>query len=212
MNNYYKNNTVSLSKLMLITLITIWISACADTTLVTMGSSIKQVNNLDDYDRDGVIKARDKCAETVIGANIDNYGCGKQFTHIKPFNIEIKFANNSHKIPSAAYATIKKLADFLEKHPKLNVLVEGHTSKVGGLALNQKLSKDRAKAVAFVLVNDFNIPKKRVSSIGYGFSRLEEEGDTPEANAANRRIVVNLSYTQYVNDISWTIYTVDQVK
>ncbi|MCI2283423.1 OmpA family protein [Colwellia sp. MSW7] len=211
MNNLILIRMLSKTKYLVAIVFVMVISACADTTIVTLEESVKQTNDLIDYDRDGVVKAREKCDFTVEGAAVDNYGCGSKTAIIEPFKIDIKFRNNSAVIPSNGYAEIKKLAEFLEKHPELDILIEGHTSKIGSEALNQALSENRAKAVVFVLVNDFNIARERVSSIGYGFTRLEEEGDTPEAHAANRRIIGRLSHTENMDVLKWDIYSVDTV-
>tara|TARA_R110002050_G_scaffold116766_2_gene233265 strand:- start:2139 stop:2777 length:639 start_codon:yes stop_codon:yes gene_type:complete len=210
MNNLILNRVLLKTKYLATIFFAMLISACADTTIVTLEKSVKQTNDLIDYDRDGVIKAREKCDFTVADAAVDNYGCGTKTPVIEPFKIDIKFANNSSVIPSQGYAEIKKLSEYLEKHPELDILIEGHTSKVGSEALNQTLSENRAKAVVFVLVNDFNIARERVSSIGYGFTRLEEEGNTEEAHAINRRILGRLSHTQNVDVLKWDIYTVDK--
>ncbi|GAC18613.1 OmpA family protein [Paraglaciecola arctica] len=186
------------------------LSACAGNSIVKLESSVEQLQDLNDHDRDGVIEARDKCAETVLGATIDNYGCGAQTTIVEPFKVDIKFTNNSYEIPPSALPKIQKLASFLEKNTTLQVLIEGHTSKVGSAELNQILSINRAKAVESILVNDFNIANERVSSQGYGFQRLADLADTETAHANNRRIMAELSKTVQVNDMIWTIYTVDQ--
>jgi OOP family OmpA-OmpF porin len=190
----------------------ILLSACAGNSIVNMELSVEQLKDLNDYDGDGVIAAREKCADTFLGAIIDNDGCGIKTTYIEPLNVDIKFANNSYSIPAAAISEIKALARFLEKRPELRVLIEGHTSKVGAAELNQILSANRAKSVASVLVNDFNIATERVSSIGYGFERLADFADNDAAHATNRRILAELSETVIVDDMKWTIYTVDQVQ
>jgi len=198
------------TKLLIAAFSSIFIASCAAPSLVEIEEPIEQLQNLEDYDSDGVIEAREKCASTVLGAIIDNYGCGTQTPLIEPFKLDIKFANNSYSIPSPAYGEIKELAEFLDKNADLLVRIEGHTSKVGDRELNQTLSENRAKAVAFVLVNDFNINEERVSPVGYGFDSLEEEGDTPSAHAINRRIKVELKKTSHVDNMKWTIYTVEQ--
>jgi outer membrane protein OmpA-like peptidoglycan-associated protein len=188
------------------------LSACASNEIVKLESSVEQLQELNDLDRDGVVEAREKCAGTVLGATIDNYGCGAQTTIIEPLKVDIKFAHNSYDIPPAAITEIQKLATFLEKNQELQVLVEGHTSKVGSVELNQTLSSNRAEAVVSVLVNDFDIAIERVSSKGYGFERLTDLAETETAHATNRRIMAELSKTVSVNDMIWTIYTVDQVQ
>jgi outer membrane protein OmpA-like peptidoglycan-associated protein len=210
MSNKSLNKIRSMPKYLISAYTIMLLTACADSNIVTLEQSVEQTNDLIDYDRDGVIKARDKCDFTTIGASIDNYGCGTQTSTLNPFKIDIKFEQNSFIIPSVAYVEIKKLVGFLKKNPDLNLVIEGHTSKVGSVELNQTLSENRAKAVALVLENDFGIKKGRISSIGYGFERLKEKGDTEEAHAANRRIIAELSQTIHLDELKWTIYTVDK--
>jgi len=205
MNNKLNSNAL---RLLASILAVIYLTSCAN-EIVKNDQRIAQQYDLIDFDQDGVIKARDKCDETVIGAAIDNYGCGGKTSTIDPFTLDIKFANNSSTIPNSAYAKIKELAEFLEKYPTLNVMVEGHTSKVGSVELNQTLSENRASAIAFVLVNDFNISDKRVSSIGYGFERLLDDGETEFANSTNRRIMADITSSGQIDVMKWTIYSVD---
>lgn len=210
MNNFLGTPIKTTLNYVTISFMALLLSACADTRIVILEDSVKQQHNLTDYDSDGVIKARDKCAETTIGALIDNNGCGTSIANIKPFKIDIKFANNSYEIPNAAYSEIEKLAEVLEKYPSVNVIVEGHTSKVGSTVLNQILSDKRAQSVALVLENNFNIDKNRISSFGYGFERRAVIDDTEQAHIANRRIMAEISYTESIDELKWTIYTVDE--
>jgi len=189
---------------------TLLISACAGNRIVNNDTPVEQLHNLNDYDSDGVIKAREKCDDTVLGAAIDNYGCGNQITKMEPFKINVKFANDSFAIPDAAYGKIKELADFLKENEKIEVVIEGHTSKVGKVAHNQTLSEQRAKAVVLVLIHDFKIAEERLNYVGYGFQRLESEAQTDEAHAANRRIMAELTHTEHLDEMEWTIYSVDQ--
>lgn len=188
------------------------LSACAGKKMVDMESSVKQLQDLNDLDRDGVIESREKCANTMLGASIDNYGCGTQTSHVDPLKLDIKFAHNTYTIPASGFPKIQQLAVYLEKNKGLNVVIEGHTSKVGSAQFNQVLSSKRALAVKSVLVNDFNIDPERVSSVGYGFERLEDNADTEAAHATNRRIMVELSHAVDIDEMKWTIYSVDQAK
>jgi len=210
--NKYLSNTMQRIAVYLYTSITLLlISGCAGGNIITIEDSVVQQHDLIDYDSDGVIKTREKCEGTTIGAAVDNYGCGTKISTIKPFKVDIKFEHNSYEIPRAAYSEISKLAELLAKNPTINVLIEGHSSKVGTVSLNQTLSDNRAQAVALVLENDFTINKNRISSVGYGFEKLAVNGDTEEAHAANRRIIAEISYTDSIDELKWTIYTVDQV-
>jgi outer membrane protein OmpA-like peptidoglycan-associated protein len=210
MNKFLRNISKYIPTYLTIIVTSILLSACADTRIVALEDSVEQQFNLTDDDSDGVIKAREKCDGTTIGASVDNYGCGTKISTIKPLQINIKFERNSSEIPAAAYAEISKLADILGKNSAINVLVEGHTSKIGTTALNKTLSNARAEAVALVLENDFAINKSRISTIGYGFERLEVMGDTEQDHAVNRRIMAEISNIENIDELKWTIYTVDQ--
>jgi len=212
MNKLLTNKTQPIKTALALGLALIFITSCADTGLVVMETPVEQLKNLRDYDSDGVIEAREKCADTFLGATIDNYGCGTQTSTVEPVNVDIKFANNSFVIPSSAYPEIRALAAFIDRNPKLQVIIKGHASHVGSAQLNDTLSENRAKAVVSTLSNEFNIPEHRLSAIGYGFDRLKETGETEIAHAANRRIAAELSQTTLSDDMKWTIYTVDQVQ
>tara|TARA_R110001592_G_scaffold86732_2_gene255991 strand:- start:676 stop:1314 length:639 start_codon:yes stop_codon:yes gene_type:complete len=198
------------AKYLMVAFAVIFISACADTPVVILEDSVQQLYDLTDYDSDGVVKAREKCDGTSIGAAIDNYGCGTQTSKIMPFKIDVKFVNNSYQLSDQANEDISKLAELLKMNPQINVVIEGHSSKIGVAKLNQVLSNNRAKAVALVLINDFKINEERISSIGYGFERLENLADTEQAHAENRRIMAEISHIEKIDDLKWTIYTVNQ--
>jgi OOP family OmpA-OmpF porin len=203
------NKTITVKRAFGIGVTMLLITACAGKPLQVMEAQVKQLKNLQDYDSDGVIEAREKCADTVLGATINNDGCGTQTTYVEPLNVDIKFANNSYNIPPSAIFEIQALATFIEQRPELRVIIEGHTSKVGSAELNKTLSVERAKSVASVLVNDFNITTERISSIGYGFEKLADFADNEKAHATNRRILAEFNETVTVDDMKWTIYTVD---
>ena len=212
MNNLHISQLTLIKKSLIILIATLFTTACADSKIVSFDEPVTQVHNLNDIDLDGVIEAREKCDETTLGASIDNDGCGTTSPRTEPFLLDIKFENNSYIVPQSDLSEINKLAELLNKHQDLTVLIEGHSSRVGAKKFNQVLSKNRAEAVALVLINDFNINEERLSSIGYGYERLKERGDTEYAHSINRRIMIELSYVMDIDDMKWTIYTVDKVQ
>ncbi|MBA6364112.1 OmpA family protein, partial [Colwellia sp. BRX8-8] len=101
------------AKYLVVAFAVLFISACADTPVVILEDSVQQLYDLTDYDSDGVVKAREKCDGTSIGAAIDNYGCGTQTSKIMPFKIDVKFVNNSYQLSDQANEDISKLAELL---------------------------------------------------------------------------------------------------
>ncbi|MES2764900.1 MAG: OmpA family protein [Bacteroidota bacterium] len=88
---------------------------------------------------------------------------------------------------SESFPELARAVDFLKLNPQISVEVNGHTDNVGNDANNQKLSEDRAKAVADYLVSK-NIPRERISSKGYGKTKPIKTNDTEENRQFNRRV------------------------
>ncbi|MGB0899792.1 MAG: OmpA family protein [Psychrobium sp.] len=113
--------------------------------IVDIEQTVTQQHNLEDLDADGVIEARERCADTFLGANIDNYGCSSVKRIDDSITLKINFANNSSAISQADFEKIKEVSDFMRKFPGSHVTIEGHCSRQGSAELNQKLSENRAK-------------------------------------------------------------------
>jgi len=184
------------------------LAGCAN-DIIDIEQAVIQQHNLEDLDADGVIEAREKCADTFLGANIDNNGCSSVKRIDDSITLKINFANNSAAINQTDYEKIKEVSDFMNKFPGSHVTIEGHCSRQGSAELNQKLSESRANAVANVLKNQYGIAAFRVAAVGHGFDKLLDENDSPEAHSKNRRIVASLSGTEQSTAMKWTIYTAD---
>lgn len=93
-----------------------------------------------------------------------------------------------------------KLKDYMQEHPKMEILIEGHTdpatvksvSNVGGYyADNIQLSSLRAANVRKALLNHMgNDYAKRIGVAGYGETRLKNTKD--KYSAENRRIEIRI--------------------
>lgn len=195
-------------KYLIMLILSIIISGCS-VQIVDMAPSTVQNFDLTDNDTDGVILARDRCSESIVGTKVDNVGCGAEKLNKLRQKLEVNFDNNSYQVKPEFYPRIGVLADFMKDHPSANVTIEGHTSILGSKVLNKRLSQNRAQSVRSILINQFGIAKDRVKAIGYGFEKLLVEGDTPEIHARNRRIVAEISSEVRINDMKWTIYSVE---
>lgn len=61
-------------------------------------------------------------------------------------------------------ANVKAIADYMTANPDVKVTINGYASPEGKAAFNQKLSEDRANAVADMLVNKFGISADRITT------------------------------------------------
>ncbi|MDB2387173.1 OmpA family protein [Shewanella sp.] len=196
----------------LITLLSfVLLSGCATKEIVSMDTPTPQQFDLNDHDHDGVINARERCAETEQGASIDNYGCGKMKSIDIRQKLELLFTNDSYYIDPASYPQVEMIANIMKKNPKMQVVIEGHSSKTGSDEHNKTLSKNRANAVSTLLSERFNIAPSRLSAVGYGFDRPVDPSHSAQAHQANRRVIAQLTGSDMAADLRWHIYTVDSV-
>jgi outer membrane protein OmpA-like peptidoglycan-associated protein len=108
----------------------------------------------------------------------------------------LHFANGKAELGPDAKAAIQKVADGLKAYPgDYSLVVSGHTSSVGGKALNKALSKQRADAVAKILVGS-GIPANRVSTVGVGPDKPLADNASKAGQAKNRRVEIDVK----VND------------
>jgi outer membrane protein OmpA-like peptidoglycan-associated protein len=111
----------------------------------------------------------------------------------RSIDIEINFDFRSAKISRSAMASVDTLGRALT-NPDLKgmtFVLAGHTDSRGGLTYNQDLSEKRVDAVRRYLVDHFKLPTKDLVAVGFGKTKLKNDGDP--FGAENRRVqVVNM--------------------
>lgn len=167
--------------------------------------------NIADDDKDGVINIRDFCQNTILGAKVDNDGCPTQSTHLQSINLEVLFDTGKFDVKPMYYPEIQKLADFMNANPNTTVIIEGHTDSVGDDKDNIELSRNRANAIALVVIRQFGVSRDRIRGIGFGESRPIATNDTAQGREQNRRVVAEIYSEQTSQAKRWNIYSVDDM-
>ena len=145
-----------------------------------------------DTDGDGVMDAKDQCADTDAAFKVDEKGCPVKLVETLSIDLHIKFKTNSSEF-SDDNGEVKELADFLTKYDHTSLVIEGHTDSAGSAAYNKNLSQKRADAVKTMLVSNYGIDASRIDAIGYGEEKPLASNDTAEGQAQNRRVIGKVS-------------------
>lgn len=162
--------------------------------------------DLSDDDNDGVANKFDKCPNTPANTVVDGAGCQIQVPReiirekIVVTEADRKIVDEAIKnlefdlgkatIRSTSYPTLDKVAALLvEKNFSLKLA--GHTDNTGSMALNLKLSKDRAESVKAYLVSKGANPS-RIEATGYGPNQPIADNKTAEGRQQNRRVEFTL--------------------
>lgn len=121
------------------------------------------------------------------GAKVERVGEGIKIT----FDSGILFDVNSYQLKDASKESISELSEILQKYEDTNIMFSGYTDNTGREEYNQKLSEDRAKAVAeyaaFV-----GVDAERMTIIGYGESDPIADNGTAAGRTQNRRVEVGI--------------------
>ncbi len=110
------------------------------------------------------------------------------------FNNKILFGFDQSNLSADARANLDKLVIILQKYPDTNIEIQGHTDSKGTAAYNQKLSEQRALAVASYLSGygispaRVTIATARLTTIGFGESLPKYTNTTADGQAQNRRV------------------------
>jgi outer membrane protein OmpA-like peptidoglycan-associated protein len=87
---------------------------------------------------------------------------------------------------------LAKVAGILLAYPGLNIAVGGYTDNIGGDAMNQKLSENRAGSVRDYLVAQ-GVAADSVSAQGYGNSLPVASNNNSAGRQQNRRVELLVS-------------------
>jgi len=141
-----------------------------------------------DSDRDGVVDSQDKCPNTPKGYVVDENGCPVAVT------LHINFATSKYAIPASASKEIEKLKGFMKEYQGYRIEISGHTDSMGKSDKNQRLSENRAKALAKVLVKG-GVAADRIKTQGFGETQPIASNIKAVGRAQNRRVEVKMFET-----------------
>ncbi|MBL4829799.1 MAG: OmpA family protein [Aliivibrio sp.] len=184
------------------------ITGCSSSSDTSDNASQPMIQSADltDSDHDGVINARDTCAETPKGAAIDNDGCPTIINRSESKNVHILFQNDSAEIAPTFHSEVRKMAEFMKSYPDTTLVLQGFASKSGKSKHNLKLSQQRAETAREALIFQ-GVEPHRITIVGYGENFLEQEGDSKVAEAINRRVLGTVvGYKGSIQD-EWTIFS-----
>lgn len=105
---------------------------------------------------------------------------------------DVLFDSGKFSLKPGAREKLAKVAGILLSYPGLNVAVGGYTDNVGGDAMNQTLSENRASSVRDYLVEQ-GVASGAVSSKGYGSTLPVATNGNSAGRQQNRRVELLVS-------------------
>ena len=132
-------------------------------------------------------------AAAIEGAQVEQVMDANGLQAVKvTFDSGILFGFNSAALSQSAKNSLTNFSKILQEDPTLDIAIYGHTDKVGSVEANQKVSTNRANAVADYLKGQGVSASQLKYVEGKGFSEYNEELSA----AANRRVEVFMYASQ----------------
>ncbi len=131
--------------------------------------------------------------EAFEGAKVETVQDANNLQAIKvTFDNGILFATNKSELSPASREALIKFANSLKNSPDTDVTIYGHTDNTGSRAVNERISKERADAVANYLVSQ-GISRSRMTTEGLAFDQPVADNSTASGRAQNRRVEVYIT-------------------
>ena len=126
-----------------------------------------------------------------IDANIARFGQLDDYYIMD--EVTVYFGNGKVDVDSKYDSQLNALAEKAKSVNGYMIEVKGYASATGSVALNQKLSEDRAQNVTSILLQQAKVPLTRMLAPG-AMGESEQVGNekTEEGQAQNRRVVVRV--------------------
>lgn len=102
-------------------------------------------------------------------------------------NVQIQFQLGSEAVSAVNDAFLDKLVAALNNHPDYQLKITGHTCTVGDKAINERISYERAEAVAQKLIAK-GVPAERLVVIGMDIQKPIASNGTEAGRQQNRRV------------------------
>lgn len=116
---------------------------------------------------------------------------------ILDLSADILFDSGSSTLKPDAQPTIDKVARLTRLIRRDRIRITGHTDNVGGGPANQRLSVDRAQAVADALKAANAEVSGRIVVRGEGERQPVADNSTPEGRARNRRVEIEFEGARF---------------
>jgi outer membrane protein OmpA-like peptidoglycan-associated protein len=150
--------------------------------------------------RGGAKAAQDTADAAVAGVNATNARISAMDEYVVQSTATVNFRVGSAVLSPEAKATLDEVASAATSLKGYQIEVTGFASADGGTKMNKTLSQRRAQAVIDYMIENHNVPLRRIGqSFGFGELQAVADNTTREGREQNRRVEVKLLVSRGIN-------------
>jgi outer membrane protein OmpA-like peptidoglycan-associated protein len=153
----------------------------------------------------GAVAAQEQADRAVQGVQVANERINTLDDYTPEQSIQIGFKSRSAVLTPDAKTSLDQVAEYAKNAKGFLIEVTGYAYESRDKNVNRQLSQQRAESVVRYLVENHQIPLRRIlTPFGYGASNPVADNTTREGRAENRRaevrVLVNRGLTGTPND------------
>ena len=174
--------------------------SAAEQNAQRLSGQIDELMAISNAAKGGAKAAQETADAAVAGVNATN----KRISDLDDYTVQttatVNFRVASAVLSPEAKAQLDQVATAASSLKGYMIEVTGFASSEGGTKLNKNLSERRAQAVKDYLIEQHNIPLRRLTT-SYGYGELQPVADntTREGREQNRRVEVKLLVSRGIN-------------
>jgi outer membrane protein OmpA-like peptidoglycan-associated protein len=174
--------------------------SAAEQNAQRLSGQIDELMAISNAAKGGAKAAQETADAAVAGVNATN----KRISDLDDYTVQttatVNFKVASAVLSPEAKASLDQVAAGAGSLKGYMIEVTGFASAEGGTKLNKNLSERRAQAVKDYLIEQHNIPLRRLTT-SYGYGELQPVADntTREGREQNRRVEVKLLVSRGIN-------------
>jgi outer membrane protein OmpA-like peptidoglycan-associated protein len=150
--------------------------------------------------RGGAKAAQDTADAAIEGVNATNQRINAMDEYVVQSTATVNFRVGSSVLSPDAKAQLDEVAMAAQTMKGYVIEVTGFASADGSTAANKRLSQRRAQAVIDYMVENHNVPLRRIGqSFGFGEMQAVADNTTREGREQNRRVEVKLLVSRGLN-------------
>jgi OOP family OmpA-OmpF porin len=153
----------------------------------------------------GAVAAQETADRAVNGVNVANDRINSLDDYTPAQSIQVNFKLRSAVLTPESKTSLDQVAEYAKNAKGFLIEVTGYAYESKDKNLNRQLSQQRAEVVVRYLVENHNIPLRRIlTPFGYGATNPIADNTTREGRSENRRaevrVLVNKGLTGEPND------------